>query len=72
MIFLLFFILLVGFNTFVNLPCVTVLVSIKMDNFYTEPTSEAHNLLKKKELTEAVSHNGLEVPANTSKMELRS
>ena len=51
--------LLVGFDTHVDLPHVTVLLPNKMNNFYMEPTLKALNLLKKKELTEAASHYGL-------------
>jgi len=72
MTFLLFFILLlVGLVTRVDLPCVTVLLSNRMDNFCTEPTLEALNSLKKKELTEAATHYGLEMPENTSKAAIK-
>ena len=56
--------LLVGFDTHIDLPHVTVLLLNKLDNFYMEPTLETLNLLKKNELTEAASHYGLEVPEN--------
>ena len=67
---LLFFIL-VGFVTRIDLPRVTVLLLKEMDNFYTEPTLEALNLLKKKELTEAASHYGLDVPENATKAAIK-
>jgi len=72
MTFLLFFVLLlVGMVTRVDLPCVTVLLSDRMDNFHTKPTLEARNSLKKKELTEAATHYELEIPENASKAAIK-
>ena len=42
-----------------------------MEKFYTEPTLEAINLLKKKELIDAVKHFDLEVNESISKVELK-
>ena len=68
---LLFFFILVGFVTCVDLPCVAVLLSKEMDNFCTEPTMDALNILKKRELTEVTSHYGLDVPENTTKAAIK-
>ena len=72
MTFLLFLVLLlIGFVTRVDLPYVTVLLSNRMDNLYTEPTLEILNSLKKKELSEAATHYRLEIPKNASKAAIK-
>jgi len=48
-----------------------LLLSNRMDNFYMELTLEALNLLKKKELTKAATHYGLNVPENASKATIK-
>jgi len=69
----LFFVLfLIGFVIRADLPGVIVLLSNRMDNFYTEPTLEALNSLKKKELIEAAIHDGLEVPETPQKQQSRN
>ena len=69
---LLFLFILIGFGTCIDLSHVAVLLSKKMDNFYMEPTLElALNLLKKKELTEAASHYGLDISENAMKAAIK-